>query len=109
MSKRIKKAMNEVYLTRDTGSDDVRVWPVGNGIRKFHGCVEYGSAHCGKDAKKVLENDRDYPGCIDDPDVCMILFGFYPAEGEAWCVNGRGRTKVDLAFSTSRRRDDGWD
>ena len=34
----------DVYVTRDSYTIIVQVWPATVGIRKFHGCVEYGAA-----------------------------------------------------------------
>ena len=87
-----------VYLTRDTYSSYIKVWPATVGIRKFHGCVEYGSAHCSNSTTGYLDGGK-YVKIISQL-VCKRRYGFCPKKGEAWYISQTGRRyKEELAFS----------
>jgi len=70
----------DVYLTRDTYSfGNVAVWPVTVGIRKFHGCIEYGNAKYHQYAYKQ--------GCRNiSTEDCKAKYGFKPKRGTAYNV-----------------------
>lgn len=92
--------MKAVYVTRDSDDDYVEVWPATVGIRKFHGCVQYGAAWSKHSSTGFLE--KGYKGYVMEVDenVCRKRFGFYPRAGTAWYINSRGkRSKVDIDFS----------
>ena len=89
-----------VYVTRDTYSDCIKVRPETVGIRKFHGCIEYGSAFEKGYATIYLYPRKEGLAKILSKPECKERFGFYPGKGTAWYVNTRGkRTKVDIDFS----------
>ncbi len=98
--KKPNKIMKPVYVTRDTYDCDVDVWPAYIGIRKFHGCVEWGAAWSEDESTMRLSSKgRKYAELLTDL-KCRERFGFYPREGTAWYVNAKGkRTKVDIDFS----------
>ena len=87
--------MKAVYVTRDSDNWCVEVWGrIDIGIRKFHGCVTWGTARIGS---KFSSRDRTQ---LLEPDECREQFGFYPRAGTAWYITTKGkRTKVDIAFS----------
>lgn len=91
----------KVYITRDTDRDYIEVWPDHIGIRKFHGCVQYGAAWNEKRAARILyqrRNSRLAPRMNEEN--CIKIFGFFSKEDEAWHIDGRGKkTKVDIGFS----------
>ena len=87
------------FVTRDSMANQVEIYPVEVGIRKFKGCIQYGAAW-----DRYNPNIHLYRGKPDRveklSDVnCRKRFGFYPQRGEAWFVSGKKRTKIDLAFS----------
>ena len=89
-----------IYLTRDTGIDYVEIRPDTVGIRKFHGCIQWGSAWQGRcPSTSLTRRDlRDVPDMYKTE--CKRVFGFYPRPGTAWHIDGRGKkTKVDIDFS----------
>lgn len=94
------KILEGVYVTRSSEDVDVEVWPETVGIRKFHGCTEYGAAWNSSAATGQLSSDgTEYSTCLL-PGGCRRRFGFYPRGGTAWHVSSKGRrTKVDIAFS----------
>lgn len=82
--------MKPVYVTRDSFTDWVDIWPVHVGIRKFHWCIAYGAAwrkvhttqlYSGKDL--IAENISEAR--------CRRRYGFYPGKGTAWEINSRGK------------------
>lgn len=91
--------MEDVYVTRNSGNGRVQVWPADVGIRKFHGCVEYGAAW-DKENANIFFGKRSYE-CSASFTLfwCKLLFGFRPKEGEAWLIEGKKRTKVGIDFS----------
>jgi hypothetical protein len=96
--KKKKEKSFDVYVTRDTFQYDmVTVWPAELGIRKWHGCVEYGNANdgnrCDGSGGKVISTQK-----------CESLYGFVPEKEEAYnvytIVPGRIKiVKVDIRFS----------
>lgn len=100
------KPNEDVYLTRDTRPPFGRVdiVPAALGIRKFHGCVEWGVAWCAghREYRISARTDRVVPDIL--PVECKARFGFIPRKGTAWLIEytAKGKmkkTKVDLAFS----------
>lgn len=93
--------MNGVYLTRDSYDNRIEVWPDTVGIRKFHGCNEYGAAHC--EIGRTFNLYPKRPSRVESigRSTCYKRYGFYPRKGTAWWVSatGKRRVKVDLAFS----------
>ncbi len=80
--------LSEFYITRDSGVDYIEVRPAHIGIKKIKGCVLYGSA------------DSWLGLCMSLPLAdCKYIFGFIPRKGDAWLIEGRKKTKIDLAFS----------
>ena len=92
--------MKAVYITRDSYSDYVWVFPATVGIRKFHGCIAWGAAWCETyDAIALSQENRKRAEHLDKH-PCKKRFGFYPRAGTAWYINSRGkRSKVDIDFS----------
>jgi len=90
-----------VYVTRDSGCYSINIWPDEIGIRKFHGCVQYGAAwqenYC---SKAFFKASYETGPSILYTNGFKQAFGFLPRSGQAWHINGKGkRTKVELAFS----------
>lgn len=88
----------DVYLTRDTGFEWIRVWKdIEKGITKWHGCVYFGSGEtsCLTDVGSVTNTQR----------TCKRKYGFIPEEGTAYNVytkNGeivKRRVDTQMAFS----------
>ena len=101
---RKKKRKADVYVTRDSGSSLVDVFPATVGIRKFHGCVVWGAAWCETYATLALSRTRKrFAECLT-PDECRSRFGFYPRAGTAWFVKYSAtgkmkKSKVDIDFT----------
>ncbi len=99
------KPHRDVYVTRNTCSDDeIDLWPTTVGIRKFHGCIEWGAAWQSKHRAYKLNKNTEKQAGVCTPAQCKKRYGFIPRKGTAWLVeyNARGKmkkTKVDLAFS----------
>ena len=92
--------MEAVYVTRDTYNDYVEIWPATVGIRKFHGCVEWGAAWSKDEAEISLYPRRAITAEFISKSKCQQRFGFYLCAGTAWYINTRGkRSKVDIDFS----------
>lgn len=91
----------DVYVTRDSYSYCVQVWPHGVGIRKFPGCEEYGAAWCQDGPANELSPKGQKRAKTLRASECRERFGFWPKEAGAWLIKGRHhkRTKIDLAFS----------
>ncbi len=88
------------YVTRDTGSDRIKVWDSAIGIRKFTGCVQYGIASRSGFADDGADENFDM---IMSVKHCRNTFGFAPEPEEAWLVDGNKQTiervDQDMAFS----------
>ena len=88
----------DVYVTRGTLRTKVDVFPARIGIRKFHGCVEWGAAwNSGMSTYKISRKSQtEVPEM--SPYECRIRFGFYPRKGTAWLIeyNARGKMKKKL-------------
>lgn len=94
----------DVYVTRGSYMDHVRIYPAKVGIRKFHGCVAWGAAWCENYATPDLTRRGTRSAKRITPDECRTRFGFYPRPGTAWLVeyNAKGKmekSKVDIDFS----------
>ncbi len=93
------------FVTRDSGSSFVEVWPATVGIRKFHlffaDCVQFqwGAAWSRNYVTGYLFRTRHRTAEVFDEQDCRKRFGFYPRSGTAWFVSGKKRTKVDIDFS----------
>ncbi len=88
---------SEFYVTRDTESAIVKVWPAHIGIRKFEGCIAYGAGYYSTYASDDLGT---YGLCMYlDLVDCKYIFGFVPKSGEAWLIEGNKKTKVDIEFT----------
>ncbi len=87
------------YVSRDSHALNVEVRPATVGLRKFHGCVQWGSAWNKNDATLGLVRSRKATAENLWPHECRLRFGFYPGKGTAWFVDGKKRTKVDIDFS----------
>ncbi len=75
----------------------VNVWAALNGIRMFHGCVQFGDARSKYDRRSYIKvgNNFDNPMEISLP-TCQRIFGFTPSKGSAWeCFNGRKPKRID--------------
>ena len=95
--------MKAVYVTRDTLESCAEVWPATVGIRKFHGCLQYGAAWCTTQATGSLYLKSLQSSKYLTKAECRKRFGFYPRKGTAWYVNSRGkRSKVELDFSDQK-------
>lgn len=89
----------DVYVTRDTYTHCVRVWPATVGIRKFPGCEEYGAAWSkGFRASRLSPHDDKWVELLSKTG-CYNRFGFYPKEEEAWLIEGKKKTQIFLLFS----------
>ena len=89
-----------VYVTKDTDCSHAEVWPATVGIRKFHGCVQYGAAWSKNRCNGALYSDK--PGFCErlTEAECQERYGFYPSIAGAWYIAENGkRTRVSLAFS----------
>ncbi|KKL77172.1 hypothetical protein LCGC14_2037580 [marine sediment metagenome] len=94
------KEDKRVYIARSSYSGRVDIWPAVVGIRKFRGCIEYGSAWASDHRTHALykesficsSSEQWRGGCID-------RYGVYPAAGEAYYWNGKKAVKVELEFS----------
>lgn len=95
----------DVYLTRDSYDVGVRIFPADVGIRKFHGCIEWGAAWSEKSRNLYLSARSNKMGPRYRREVCRELYGIYPRPGTAWFITytpaGRMRKpkKVDIDFS----------
>ncbi|KKL45842.1 hypothetical protein LCGC14_2351590 [marine sediment metagenome] len=87
------------YVTRDTCEHCVQVFPAAIGIRKFHGCVEWGAAWQKKWATVLLRRRGKKETLFLTPDECCKRFGFYPRKGTAWDIDGKKRKQVDIDFT----------
>lgn len=98
----IKNTLNRsVYITRDSRSDEVWIFPETVGIRKFHGCVAWGAAWCTTCGIMRLYGDNTvmYAAYTYNYE-CKKIFGFIPRGGTAYHVTAKGkRTKVDIDFT----------
>ena len=81
--------LSEFYITRDSCVNHVKVTPAHIGISKYKGCIYYESA------RRAFIGGEMYLPLAD----CEYIFGFVPEPEEAWLVEGRKKTKIDLAFS----------
>lgn len=96
----------DVYVTRDTYEDFVRVWPATVGIRKFHGCIAWGAAWRETDFTDLLygrKNAKSRAG-IFLPSACRKHYGFYARPGTAWLIeydakDKMKKSKVDIDFT----------
>ncbi|MGR3292537.1 MAG: hypothetical protein ACUZ9M_00815 [Candidatus Scalindua sp.] len=89
-----------VFITRDTYSSFVKVYPATVGIRMFPGCVEYGAAWCATYAHSRLSRGSEGYAASMNIDECLKRFGVVPRGGQAWYINQKGKaTKENLAFS----------
>ncbi len=88
-----------VYITRNSFSSYVRVWPATVGIRKFHGCVEYGAAWSANCTKRLRLRTNSKMAILLFSWKCQKKYGFYPPRGTAWYWNGKKATQVFLDFS----------
>ena len=91
----------DVFVTRGSRGCNVEVWPAHIGIRKFHGCVEFGAAW--KSIYKTIALTPSHSRlseCIS-PYQCRKRFGFYPRKGTAWLIEGKKRTRQDLDMEFS--------
>ena len=88
---------SEFYVTRNTTLPKIVVYPAHIGIRKFHGCVQYGAASSSFQARQIF--GKNGWGMWLDFSDCKYIFGFVPKPGEAWLVEGNKRTKVDIEFT----------
>ncbi len=96
---RVYKKKRGTLITRDTYGVDVGAYPAIVGIRKFHGCVEYGAAWDEKTPTGWLcPSKKKYIECLSY-DECRKQFGFYPRKGTAWHIDGKKRTKIDIEFT----------
>lgn len=88
------------YVTRDTSSDGIEVWPANVGVRKFHGCVIWGAAWKASASTGQLcgRNYNIYAERLNKIE-CRKRFGFVPRPGTAWDIDGKKRTQVHLDFS----------
>lgn len=88
---------DRVFITRDTDNDSVEVYPAVIGIRKFHGCLQYGAA-C-----NITAADSSWPGgyiVYLDEEECIEKYDFFPKEEEAWYIPEQGTpVLVDIEFS----------
>ena len=87
------------YVTRDTWDDRVQVWLATVGIRKFHGCVQYGAAWCKEWTTIALRKSGRKISEYLTPKECRKRFGFYPRKGTAWDIDGKKRKQVDIDFT----------
>ena len=69
-----------VFVIKNTGYNDICMWPAVLGIRKWRGCVYFGRA-------------RDkYGNCLWLTNcTCDRVYGDHPARGEAWLVKPDGK------------------
>lgn len=89
-----------VYVTRDSGSEFIEIWPDTVGIRKFHGCIEWGAAWCASHRTSHLYRTSPRLTGWMHKFYFKREFGFIPRKGTAWHIDGKGkRTKVDIDFS----------
>ena len=88
-----------VYVTRSSYSDCVLVFPATVGIRKFHGCIEFGAAWQKKHMTGVLFKNGYLGAKYLNKYECREQFGFYPSPGTAYYVDGKKKEKVDIGFS----------
>lgn len=97
MNKRERKESEYCYVTRDTCSYDVEVYPASVGIRKFHGCVQFGAAWNSSGAIGFLKKEgNSEPVTSLSRYECRKRFGFYPRKGTAWDIDGKKRTRIDM-------------
>lgn len=80
------------YVTRDTVGCKVRVWPAEVGIRKFHGCVEYGAAYneAFRSGWKGNKKLYDYISTKE----CKKRFGFTPDKEKAYDIDGSRKQQI---------------
>ena len=96
----MKVKTTNVYITRDTISGIVDIWPETVGIRKFHGCIEWGAAWNTNWAIIRLYNNQKTCALWVTVFDCKEFFGFITRPGTAYYINSKGKhTKVDIAFS----------
>lgn len=93
--------MQGVYVTRDSGSRLIDIWPRLVGIRAFPGCVVYGAAWNSQAwTTRLYTNGMvRYVKRLNAAE-CRERYGFYPRKGTAWWVPVKGKRKQEfLAFS----------
>lgn len=99
------KPTQDVYVTRGTCQDDeIDLWPATVGIRKFHGCIQWGAAWQPNHMVYELNKNTKKQTGICTLVQCKKRFGFIPRRGTAWLVeyNTKGKmkkSKVDIDFS----------
>ncbi len=99
-----KKRPIDVFVTRDSGESDMLVFPATVGIRKFHGCIEWGAAWSSFSVTEHLYPRRMGRAKWLDEEQCRCRFGFYPRAATAYLIeyNAKGqmkKSKVDIDFS----------
>lgn len=83
----------DVYVTRASYGTVVRVFVAEFGIRKFHGCVEFGDARTKSYCATWRGSERAMDLTLSN---CDKLFGFKPPKGSAWeCFYGRKPKRID--------------
>lgn len=72
-----------VYISRDSGGGGVWVSPALFGLRKWEGCVEFGS---GYDNDKFIDGDDDYRLHFSSDECKALYYDYPPLAGTAWLV-----------------------
>ena len=94
------KKVDYVYVTRASFSSFIRIWPANVGIRKFHGCVMYGAAWDDEECNyRLTPNGERVVKSVYNYEF-LEAHGWCPKPGEAWFVDGKKHTKVDLEFTS---------
>ncbi len=89
-----------VYITRDTYYELIHVWPATRtGIRKFHGCVQFGTDTESRFCCKYLTKTGFRQAELITPFASKDRYGFVPRKGQAYYWNGKKAVKVELEFS----------
>ena len=98
-----------VYLTRDKYGSlpkcRIEVYPAVVGIRKFHGCIQYGAAEHESRCNATFHNERGHLEVAKKltEDDCHVQYCFIPEPGTAWYVDEKGKhSSVDIAFSNKK-------
>ncbi len=104
MNKKQRKKKQDVFVTRGSFMNFVRIYPATVGIRKFHGCVAWGAAWCDEHSSVQLTRRGIKVSETIHAEGCRARFGFFPQSGTAWLIeyNAKGKmkkSKVEIDFS----------
>ncbi len=102
-----KDVLGAVFITKDSGVTQPHIWPAAMGLKKLHGCVEYGHKYSYGNVRYSESGTRMQL----EKKRCEEIYYDVPATGEAWLVVPVGKTWVwylvtnEVAFVCYGRTD----